>query len=257
MDDDERRGGTGPIMSERATAWRYALPLGVLGGLFALVQVLVSVLAALANSTALRTMHQILVGFQQGSPSDPTVLAGDLTRMVLVTYTASLVTGFICLGFCWYAGRLTAFVLGWHAAGALAGFLVMLISSTSWIAASVAATLIARADGTLSGVFTSAFAGGDLTVELIALLAQELLAVLVGFGLAAIAGKLGEVSAPISPPRPAPQAAPPRDAAPPGVLPAAPAWPAYPPPPSYFSPPWQDPTGDRPAPPAPDGAHSL
>ena len=155
-------------------------------------------------------------------------------------------------------------MLGRHAAGGRAGLLVMLISSTIWIAASIATTLLVRADGTLSGVFTSAFAGGDLTTELVALLIQEVIAALFGLGVGALAGKIGEASARTQPQRAA--ASPPPFAIMPyppypGMQTQAPPpnWMPYPPPPSYYHPypgP-QHPTGERATPPPSETTNGL
>jgi hypothetical protein len=242
-------------MSEGKTARSFGLPLGLLAGLFALVQIFVSVFAALASGPALRSLQQIFSGINGGPVSNPLPLVGDLAGVVFITYLASVVTGVICLCLCWYAGRQTAYVLGRHAAGARAGMLVMLISSAIWIVTSVAATLVVRADGTLSGIFTSAFAGGNLTTELILLLIQEVLAALFGLGLAALAGALGAASAPVVAP---PPVAPPTFMPYPpfaGMAPPPPNWLPYPPPPSYFG--WQNPAGERSPSSASEGANGL
>ena len=254
------------MMSEGKTARGFGLPLGILAGIFALVQVFVSVFAAQASGPALRSLQHILIGLDGngGGISNPLPLVGDLAGVVFITYTASVVTGIICLCLCWYAGRQTAFVLGRHAAGGRAGLLVMLVSSTIWIAASVAATLVTGADGTLSGIFTSAFAGGDRTTELVALLIQEVIAVLFGLGVASFAGKMGEWSAqtvptrPLAPPVYMPMPYPPYA----GMQAPPPGWQPYPPPPSYYypapqRPTQQNPSGEQPTPPAPERANGL
>ncbi|HEV8192333.1 MAG TPA: hypothetical protein VGP82_12770 [Ktedonobacterales bacterium] len=255
-------------MSVRATVRSFALPLGILSGLFAMVQVFVSVSAARAGGPALRSLHQIfggvslvqiLDGTAPGIISNPLPLFGDLAGVMFITYTAAFVTGCICLGFCWYAGRQTAFVLGHHTAGGRVGFQVMLISSAIWIAASIGATLVAGADGTITGIFTSAFAGGDVTTEVIALLMQEAVAVVFGFGVGALAGKLGEWSArtaprqTIAPPAYMMMPYPPY----PGVQPATPNWQTYPPPPSYYHPGPQNLASEHGAPSTPEGTNGL
>jgi hypothetical protein len=255
-------------MSVRATVRSFALPLGILSGLFALVQVFVSVFAARASGPALRSLHeifggvslvQILDGTAPGIISNPLPLVGDLAGTMFITYTAAFVTGCICLGFCWYAGRQTAFVLGHHTAGGRAGFQVMLVSSVIWIAASIGAVLVAGADGTVTGIFTSAFVGGSAATQLIGLLLQELIAVLFGFGIGALAGKLGEWSAQTVPVRPLAPPAYMLMPAPPylGMAPATPNWQPYPPPPSYYHVGPQNPTGERTTPSAPDSTNGL
>ena len=79
------------IASEGKTARSFGVPLGILAGLFALVQVFVSVFAAQANGPALRSLQQIL----NGALSNPLPLVGDLAGVVFITYTASVVTGLI------------------------------------------------------------------------------------------------------------------------------------------------------------------
>ncbi len=253
-------------MSVRATVRSFALPMGILSGLFAIVQVFVSVYAARASGPSLRSLHEIFGGMSlvqifdgtaPGIISNPLPLFGDLAGTMFITYTAAFVTGCICLGFCWYAGRQTAFVLGKHTAGGRTGFQVMLISSLIWIVASIGAVFVVGADGTVTGIFTSAFVGGDVPTELIGLLSQEALAVLFGFGIGALFGKFGEWSARRVPERPI---APTPYMLPyppyPGMPPAAPNWMPYPPPPNYYYPypgP-QNPASERttPPPPAPE-----
>lgn len=237
-------------MSVRATVRSFALPLGVMSGLFALVQVFVSVYAARASGPALRSLHEIfggvslldyLNGSAAGISSNPLPLLGDVLGTMFITYTAAFVTGCICLGFCWYGGRQVAFVLGRHTAGGRTGFQVMLVSSLIWIVVSIGATLVVGADGTITGVFTSAFVAGSVGTELAGLLVQQALLVLFGFGIGALFGKFGEWSARTAPQRPS---APTQFVAPyppypgPGMPmpPVAPNWLPYPPPPSYYYP---------------------
>lgn len=241
-------------MSVRATVRSFALPLGVMSGLFAMVQVFVSVYAARASGPALRSLHEIFGGVSLGSyldgsapgiSSNPLPLLGDVLGTMFVTYTAAFVTGCITLGFCWYAGRQVAFVLGRHTAGGRTGFQVMLISSLIWVAVSVIAILVVGADGTLTGVFTSAFVAGSVGTELVGLLVQQALLILFGFGIGALFGKFGEWSAQTVPQRPSapmqfmapyPPYPYPGPGAPMPVPPAAPNWMPYPPPPSYYYP---------------------
>ena len=86
-------------MSVRATVRSFALPLGVMSGLFALVQVFVSVYAARASGPALRSLHEIfggvslldyLNGSAAGISSNPLPLLGDVLGTMFITYTAAL-----------------------------------------------------------------------------------------------------------------------------------------------------------------------
>jgi hypothetical protein len=176
------------------------LTLGLMNGLFATLQVVVSSSGAVENSPALASVYY----GTHGAGLDPTVIASWLAPLVIATYGSCLVAFAIGMGLCWYAGRLVA-LAGSPAAGTRAGLLTSLIGSVIWIGASVVGVLLAHADGSLSGLVvaaqgrpSSAGVGGELA----GLLAQEIVAALITLGFGALAGSIGASSVPRQPPPP-------------------------------------------------------
>lgn len=177
-------------MEDQAPAREFSLILGMVSGLFSVTQVLVSVSAARANQATIASLQHTLARFASGG-GNPLLFAGQLVPVLVATYGAMIVTGAICLGFCWYAGRLTAYVNGTPARGAVVGLRVAFLSGVIWILFSVTATLVTHADGTLTGLLTSLDVDASLAAQLIGLVAQEVMAVLVGLALGAWAGYVG------------------------------------------------------------------
>ena len=141
-------------MSDGAIARYYGRNLGMIAGLFAFLQVLVSVSSARANLLLMRATQDVITNITNNIVQTPLNLLSDLVPTLIATYTAMVITGVIMLGFAFYAGRITAQEIGRHS-GALAGFWVALISGTIWIVVSLLGAIILRADGTISGVLTS------------------------------------------------------------------------------------------------------
>lgn len=246
----------------RSIGWN----LGIVSGLFAALQVLISASAARANIATIESMRWSLARLESGG-GNPLPLVGLLVPVALITYGAMIVTGAVCLVLCWYAGRLTAYVNGRRGGGAGAGFRVALLSGLIWMAFSIIISLLMHADGTITGVVASTHDGSALPAQLAGLLIQQLILGAIGLGLGAWAGAIGSNRAPLSETPPT--------AAPAYVLPAAYGmYPAYPPMAGYrtdggypFSPspyqapvpyappqPFQQPTGATPPsyPPPPD-----
>lgn len=231
--------------------------LGLTSGMFACLQVLVSVSSAQSNRVSLATFQRALADLSQGGGSDPFLVAGGLVPVVVTTYTAMLAGGLICLALCWIAGRRVALEHRTRVGGGLVGLNVALVSGIVWLVVSLLATYIFRADGSITGVVTSAPGGPRLGAELVGLFVQELLAVLITLGLGAVAGELGAhtvrlpatpmVRRPFvvayAPPWPAPTYYP---------YPPQPGYPPYPPPPGYPPQvPYAPPPGYPPYPPTP------
>lgn len=234
-------------MSEHATARHYGRVLGLLSGLFALLQLMISASAAKSNALTIQGLqHSLAVG------SGGLNLLQDLVPVMVITYLSAALSGAVMVGFAWYAGRLTALTIGRREFGAAAGFWVALWSGTIWLLLSIVVTLLTHADGTLSGIITSSPSGSNLGAELILLLLQNSFAALVGLGLGSLAGAAGSSGAPVPPASavarpPQPGFAPGHGYAPaypagypagyPAPLPPATPWPnAYPPgayPPGY------------------------
>jgi hypothetical protein len=208
-------------MNNRPEARSIGWNLGIVSGLFAALQVLISASAARANIATIESMRWSLARLESGG-GNPMPLLGLLVPVVLITYVAMIVTGAACVVLCWYAGRLTACGNGRRGGGAGAGFRVALLSGGIWIAFSIIISLLLHADGTVSGVVASTHDGSALPAQLAGLLIQQLIFGAIGLGLGAWAGAIGSNSAPL-PETPA-------MAAPAYVLPAAYGmYPAYPP----------------------------
>ncbi len=208
-------------MNNRPEARSIGWNLGIVSGLFAALQVLISASTARANISTIESMRWSLARLESGG-GNPIPLIGLLVPVVLMTYGAMIVTGAICLVLCWYAGRLTAYVNGRRGGGAGAGFRVALLSGIIWIAFSIIISLLLHADGTITGVVASTHDGSALPAQLAGLLIQQLIFGAIGLGLGAWAGAIGSNSAPL------PEAPP--TAAPAYALPATYGmYPAYPP----------------------------
>ncbi len=184
-------------MREHATAQHYGRLLGLLSGLFALLQVLVSVSSVKANALTVAGLQYAFDNTAAGTPTNPLNLLADLVPVLLTTYLAAAIAGAVMMGFAWYAGRLTALTIGRRSFGGVAGFWVALWSGAIWLGLSVVVTLITHADGTLTGILTSSPGTSRLGVELILLLLQNGLAALCGLGLGALAGFVGAKGAPV------------------------------------------------------------
>lgn len=218
-------------MNEQATARYYGRMLGILSGLFALLQVLVSVSAVLANQGAIAALQH------SASPPYLGTIPSDLNGVVIVlvaTYGSALLGGLLMIGFAWYAGRLTALSLDRRVAGGTAGFWVALWSGVIWLIVSLVAALLTHADGTVSGVFTSSPGRALSVVQVVLLLVQNGVAALIGLGLGSLAGLIGTRSVRVSPdtqprfPVVTPPAVYPQQAYPPGAYPPNPNPSPYP-----------------------------
>jgi hypothetical protein len=208
-------------MNNRLEAQSIGWNLGIVSGLFATMQVLISASAARANISTIESMRWSLARLDSGG-GNPVPLIGLLVPVVLITYGSMIVTGAICLVLCWHAGRLTAYVNGRRGGGAGAGFRVALLSGIIWIVFAIIISLLLHADGTITGVVASTHDGSALPAQLAGLLIQQLIFGAIGLGLGAWAGALGSNRAPIAETPPVAASA--------YVLPAAYGmYPAYPP----------------------------
>ena len=211
-------------MNNRPAARSYGWNLGILSGLFAALQVLISASAARANIFTIESMRWALSRLQTGG-GNPLPLLRPLGAVVLVSYGAMVVTGVASLCLSWYAGRLTAYVHGRRTGGAGAGFRVALLSGLIWMAFTVIISLLLHSDGTITGVVASTSDGSAIAPQLIGVLIQELILAAIGLGLGAWAGYIGSGSAPLAkmpatPPMPQPAVY--------GYPPVYPMYPGYP-----------------------------
>ena len=184
-------------MNNRPEARSIGWNLGIVSGLFAALQVLISASAARANIATIESMRWSLARLESGG-GNPMPLLGLLAPVVFITYGSMIVTGAVCLVLCWYAGRLTAYVNGRRGGGAGAGFRVALLSGAIWMAFSIIISLLMHADGTITGVVASTHDGSALPAQLAGLLIQQLIFGAIGLGLGAWAGAIGSNSAPLS-----------------------------------------------------------
>lgn len=233
---------------ERNAPRVYGVWVGLVSGLFAIGQVLISVASAHGAEGGVRAMQQAIDTLRSGGIADPTLLIGPLIPMLVATYLSMLLAGLLCVWFAAQAGRMAAIAQGRRAGGAAAGMWVWLVSSAIWIVASIIATLITNSDGTLSGVFAGTYTPARLGLELLLLLAQEVVAALICLGFCALAGAQGARNAILVASTPFPVAPPAMVGYPsPGAYPYAPyQTPGYPPmyPPAYPGSPagWSSPT---------------
>jgi len=184
-------------MNEAAVARYYGRMLGMLAGLFALLQALISISSARANIFLMRAVQQVITNITDGIAQTPLNLLADLVPTLIATYASMVITGVIMLGFAFYAGRVTAQELGHHT-GASAGFWVALVSGAIWLGISALGAIVLRADGTLSGVLTSGVSD-RLFPQIFWLMLQELPLALLGLGFGALAGLIGAHTARIAP----------------------------------------------------------
>jgi hypothetical protein len=175
--------------TEAKAVRRNGLIFGLLNGLFATLQVALSSSAALENHAAISSLYY---GFKNQA-LDPSVALAWLTPILASAYGSCLVAFGFGMWLCWQAGRATALAAGRDVGGASAGMLTSLIGSGVWIAASVAAALVLRTDGTVSGLLatTPDRSAANLGAELAGLLTQEVVGGLVGLGFGAVAGRIG------------------------------------------------------------------
>jgi hypothetical protein len=167
---------------------RYGLLFGAIAGLIALVQVGVSVVSALENRYTLTNLYFSTSG---GDAAVASAL-GALLWLVLAVYGTCLLGFIFMLALCWQAGRAAALETGRAAAGTEAGLLVTVSGSLIWVIASVVAVLLFHTDGSLAGIATASahLSAATDANEIAILVGQEMLAILVALGAAALVGRL-------------------------------------------------------------------
>ncbi len=172
---------------------RYGLLFGAVAGLIALVQVGVSVVAALGNRYTLTNLY-----FSAGGGADAQVSAlADTFRLLFAAYGTALVGGVFMLVLCWHAGRAAALETGRATAGTEAGLLVSVSGALVWVLASIIAVLLFHTEGSLAGILTASAQLSSTTDarEIAILVSQETLGILLGLGMAALVGWLAGGSA--------------------------------------------------------------
>ena len=178
-------GGLRPVL-------RYGLLFGSLSGLFALLQLAVSVTSAIENRSAYASVAYGL----QNNGFNLQIIGQWLGPVLVATYTSCLVAFGLSMWLAWYAGRVTAVATRRRSLGALVGMLTSVVGSAIWIVVSVGVAAVARIDGTLSGILTASVgpSTGPNSSQIFWLVGQEVAAALFAIGFAAIAGRLGAAS---------------------------------------------------------------
>jgi hypothetical protein len=200
-------GATGPASAPPPhPVLRFGLIFGAVASLVALVQVAVSVVAALESRYTLTNLY-----FSASGGVDAQLSAlNALVPLLSAAYGSALAGLVFTLVLCWHAGRAAALETGRAGAGAEAGLLVSVTGSLIWVVASLAAVLLFHTDGSLAGVVTATAHLSSATDarEIAFLLTQETVAILFGLGAAALVGWLAGGSAVASLRRPSLMAVP-------------------------------------------------
>jgi hypothetical protein len=172
---------------------RHGLIFGAVAALIAVVQVGVSVAAALENRSTLTNLYFSAGG---GDAAQASALF-DTLRLLIAAYGTALVGFIFTLVLCWHAGRAAALETGRTAAGTEASLLVSATGALIWVVASVVAVLLFHTDGSLAGISTASAQLSPATDarEIAILVSQETVAVLFGLSAAALVGWLAGGSA--------------------------------------------------------------
>jgi hypothetical protein len=195
-------------MDERKAPGYYGMRVGLISGLFSILQVLFA--AAALNGARAAVSAYYTIGYPIGelaiinvNGSIPT-LTDQIGGLLFKTVLSTVVMGVVTLVFAWYAGRLTATAIGRHKGGASAGSSVWWVSSLIWIVASLIGAAATSPGGNLIDIPTSFFSavGGHgfntnfFPLGFIALLVLDGLVALIGWGFCAAAGAMGASTAP-------------------------------------------------------------
>lgn len=247
------------MMDERKAPGYYGMRIGLISGLFSILQVLVA--AAALDGARADVSSYYTAGYPLGILAiiiinpDGTIqrISDEISGLIFKTTLSTVALGVVTLVLAWYAGRLTAVAIGRHARGASAGSTVWWVSSLIWIVASLVGAAVTSPSGNLIDIPTSFFSAraglgfntNFFPLGFITLLVLDGLVALIGWGLCAAAGAMGASSAPRD--ASAPTLAPGMLAmAPMGMQPMALA--GYPPAPGYPMPQGFPPAGAYPPP---------
>ncbi len=192
-------------MNEHNAPRAYGVRVGLVAAIFSIAQALLLYGAALGGYAAIHSVQQAINVINTVGPVvDFTLLLPGLIPVLLIAYGSMLVAGLITAWLAWYAGRLAAIQMGRRAGGARAGMWVWLVSALVWIAASVVVVAVTHMDGTISGILVGTGKPEFMGQQIAFLVAQEVIAALIGLGVCAFAGARGAASAPLVAPEPAP-----------------------------------------------------
>ncbi len=184
-------------MDEKTAPGYYGRIVGVISGVFSILQVLIS--AAALNGAA-ATVESYYV-----NKTDGILRIANMGTLILSTVLSAILLGCVTLVFAWFAGRLSAIAIGARKGGASAGLSVWWVSSLIWIIFSMGAAAIDPhnlIDALTSGAITLASSGAQYNANFFplgffTLLIIDVLGALVCLGLCAAAGALGASTAPI------------------------------------------------------------
>jgi hypothetical protein len=195
-------------MKEQDAPRVYGVRVGLVAALFSIAQALLLYAAAVGGYASIRAWQQAANIFNTVGPVvDFLLLLPGLIPTLLVAYGSMLVAGLITAWLASRAGRLAAIGMGRRPGGARAGMWVWLISTSVWIVASVVIVALTHMDGTVSGIFAGTGKPEFMGQQITFLVAQEVVAALIGLGICAFAGARGaaraELVEPVQPPIPA------------------------------------------------------
>ncbi len=249
-------------MDERKAPGYYGMRVGLISGLFSILQVVIAAAAlqgaraelsayyATGSSIGIIALFKASTLPMTTTSSQIPSLSDDIGGLISTTILSTVLLGIATLVFAWYAGRLTATAIGYHRGGASAGSTVWWVSSLIWIVASLVGAAVTSPGGNLIDILSSyvslkaenSFNPNFFPLGFIFLLALDVLVALIGWGLCAAAGAMGASSAPLG--ANAATRAPGMLMAPLGATPMGMV--AYPPAPGYPLPPNFPPAGAYP-----------
>ncbi|MGO8949035.1 MAG: hypothetical protein ACLQUY_15585 [Ktedonobacterales bacterium] len=203
-------GGSPAVTSRAADVEGFIWTIRLTAGMFALLQVLITISAAASAYPAVLTMQRSMVNWSENGGVSIGQLAGPLVQLFLVTYISALILLAITLGLAWYAGRVAMENTGMPAQAVSAGTSVALASGLVWLIIGIPLVMLSHADGTISwliatiGVITVSPSGPPassvyvtspgvpyLLIEFLALLLQGILFLIFALNGGAIAGRIG------------------------------------------------------------------
>ncbi|MFI5274765.1 MAG: hypothetical protein ACHQ4H_17175 [Ktedonobacterales bacterium] len=189
------------------TAQQYATLLGFGAGMFALLQALIAASTAAASQASVLAYQHSLITDSAGGGVSIEPLIGPLVQLFAITYLTNLLSFAITLGFCWYAARIVVLLTGDQQRARNAALRVVAISTAVWLAVTLIAALLFRADGTIawlvatalkllgsgptSGVLVTQPDGAFLAAQAALLLLQAAAGFAAAVVLAALAGRRG------------------------------------------------------------------
>lgn len=198
----------------RREARHYGLLVGYAGGILAVLQVSMGGAAAYENQPAELSLQRSLVNLSLGGGANPIPPVQQLGPLWTLAGLMCLLIFCATLWLCGIAGRLATVATGERSAGRSAGSRTALVTSGIWLLVSLLAAGVFHADGGFSWLFATiavllvssaahvpsvlltAPSSQFLVAHLATLAITHLIALLITWGLGAIAGGFGASTAP-------------------------------------------------------------